>query len=50
MFLKISQTSQENLFTKKETLALVFSCEYGELVKNTYFEEYLPTAASEPWP
>ena len=24
----------------------VFSCEYCEIFKNTYFEEYLPTAAS----
>ena len=24
----------------------VFSCEYGELFKNTYFEEHLRTAAS----
>ena len=27
------------------TIALVFSCEYWEILKNTYFEEYLPAAA-----
>ena len=30
----------------KETPAQVFSCEYCEIFKNTYFEEHLWTAAS----
>ena len=33
-------------FIKKETLAQVFSCEFCEIFKNTYFEEHLQTAAS----
>ena len=41
MFLNISQNSQENTFTcnfiKKETLAQMFSCEFCEIFKNTYF-------------
>ena len=36
LFSKISQYSQEN------------NCEYCEIFKNTYFEEYLQTAASHP--
>ena len=32
---------------KKETLAQVFSCELCEILKSTYFEEHLPTTASE---
>ena len=50
MFLEISQNSQENTwarvsfliklqtcnFIKKETLAQVFSCEFGEITKNTF--------------
>ena len=31
----------------KETQAQLFSCEYCEVFKNTYFEEHLRTAASE---
>ena len=60
MFLKISQNSQENTcarasslikpqacnFIKKETLAQVFSCEFREIFKNTYFYRILPVAAS----
>ena len=50
MFLKISQNSQENtgvsLFFKKEALELVFSCEFCEIIKNTYFIEHLWTTAS----
>ena len=34
----------ESLF-KKETLTQVFSREYCEIFKNTYFEEHLRTAA-----
>ena len=33
-------------FTKKETLALVFACEFCAISKNTYFTEYLRTTAS----
>ena len=32
---------------KKETLTQVFSCEYCEIYKNTYFEEHLQKGASE---
>ena len=52
MFLEISQNSQENTcvrglrleacnFIKKETLELVFSYEFWEISKNTFFTEYL---------
>ena len=41
VFLEISQNSQENNFIKKETLALVFSCEFCEISKNTFFTELL---------
>ena len=30
----------------KETPAPFFSCEIGEIVKNTYFEEYVQTTVS----
>ena len=30
----------------KETPTQVFSCEYYNIFKNTYFEKHLPTAAS----
>ena len=33
-------------FIKKETLVQVFSCEFCEIFKNTYFEEHLRTTAS----
>ena len=33
-------------FIKKETLAQVFSCEYCEVSKNTFFTEHLWTTAS----
>ena len=48
--------SQENIcarvsflknFMKKETLAQVFSCEFCEISKNTFFTEHLWAAASE---
>ena len=39
----MSQFSQE---TTKEIATQVFSCEYWEIFKNTYFEERLPTAAT----
>ena len=34
-------------FIKKETLAQVFSCEFGEIFKNTFFTEQLKTTASD---
>ena len=34
-------------FIKKETLALMFSCEFCESFKNTFFTELLWTTASE---
>ena len=51
MFLKILQNSQENTcvawsFIKKETLANVFSCEFCEISKNTFFTEQLRATAS----
>ena len=33
-------------FIKKQTLALVFSCEFCEISKNTFFTEHLWTTAS----
>ena len=61
VFLEISQNSQENTcarvsfliklkaacnFIKKENLAQVFSCEFCEISKNTFFRENLWTTAS----
>ena len=46
VFLEISQNSQENNFIKKETLALVFSCEFCEISKNTFFTEHLWATAA----
>ena len=43
VFSEISQNSQE------KTLAQVFSCEFGEISKNTFFTEYLRTTASVQW-
>ena len=34
-------------FIKKETLAQVFSCEFSEISKNTFFVEHLWATASE---
>ena len=34
-------------FIKKETLAQVFSCEFCEIFKNTFFTEHLRTTASK---
>ena len=34
-------------FIKKETLAQLFSCEFCEISKNTFFTEHLWTTASE---
>ena len=62
VFLEVSQNSQKNTcarvsflikllasaynFIKKETPAQVFSCEFGEIFKNTSFYRTLPVAAS----
>ena len=52
VFLEISQNSQENTFgrlatlLKKETLAQVFSCEFCEIFKDTFFNRIPPVAAS----
>ena len=57
VFLEILQNSQENTyanslcckacnFIKKETLAQVFSCEFLEISKNTFYTEHLWTTAS----
>ena len=52
VFLKISQNSQENmcqtLFLNEVSglrPAQVFSCEFREIIKNSYFADHLPTAA-----
>ena len=63
VFLKISNNSQENTcpraslliklqasfcnFIKKETPAQVFSCEFCEIFKSTFFTEYLRVTASD---
>ena len=62
VFLKISQNKQENTcsrvyfliklaynFIKKETLEQVFSCEFSEIFKNTYFYKTPLVAASVIW-
>ena len=36
-------------FINKETLAQVFSCEFCEIFKNTFFTEHLRTTASILW-
>ena len=57
VFLEISQNSRENTcgrgiapqackFIKKETLAQVFSCEFYEISKTTFFPEHLCATAS----
>ena len=38
--------SSSLLFYQKETPMLMFSCEYRNIFKNTFFEEHLQTAAS----
>ena len=54
VFLEISQNSQENtsvkvsFFIKKETLAKVFSCEFYEISKDTFFYRTPLLAASDP--
>ena len=34
-------------FIKKETLAQVLSCKFGEIFKNIYFTEHVRTTASD---
>ena len=49
MFLEISPNSMENTYarvSKKEALAQVFSCEFFEISKNTFFTEHLCATAS----
>ena len=61
VLIKISQNSQDKTCTrvyflikkpqasnlvKKDTLAQVFSCEFREISKNTFFQRTLPVAAS----
>ena len=39
----------QSIFIKKETLpAQIFSCEFCEIFKNTFFTEHLLTSASGP--
>ena len=51
VFLEISQNLHENacatIFIKKETLAQVFSYEFCEISKNTFFTENLRATASD---
>ena len=50
VYLEISQKFQENIcacnFIKKESLAQVFSFEFCEISKKTFFIEHLRTTAS----
>ena len=55
VFLEIWRNIQENTcvkvsffnnFIKKETLAQMFSCQFCEISKNTFFTEHLWTTAS----
>ena len=49
LFLKISESSQENTFVEVcflETPTQVFSCKDCKIFKNTYFEKHLRTVAS----
>ena len=57
MFFKILQNSQKNncarpsflrtaTLLKKEALGRLFSCEYYEILKNTFFTKHLRTTAS----
>ena len=46
VFLKISQNSQENSFIKNETLAQMFSCQFCDIFRNTFFTEHLQGVAS----
>ena len=44
-YIKIWIAPQACNFIKKETLAQVFSCEFCEIAKNTFFTEHLWTTA-----
>ena len=46
-FIKVSCSPEACNFIKKETLVLVFSCEFCENCKNTFFTEHLWATASE---
>ena len=46
MFLEISQNLQACNFIQKVILAQVFSCEFCEISKNTFFTEHPLTIAS----
>ena len=46
VFLRISQNAEACNFIKKEALAQVFSCEFCEIFKNTFFTEHLRTTTS----
>ena len=48
VFLEIPQNSQENtcVFIEKETLAMVFSCEFHEISKNPFLHRTSLVAAS----
>ena len=46
VFLEISQNSQENTRAKVCDEALMFSCEFCKLSKNTFFREHLRATAS----
>ena len=43
VFLKISQNSRENTCARDSFLIKVFSCEFCEISKNTFFTEHLRT-------
>ena len=43
----IKKRPQHRCFPVNIATFLMFSCEYCEIFKNTYFEEHLRTAASE---
>ena len=47
LFSKILQNSQACNFIEKEALAQVFSCEFYEISKSTFFTEHLRATASE---
>ena len=46
MYKNLSEIARPATLLKKETLTQVFSCEYCEIVKNTYIEKHLRRATS----
>ena len=42
----VKENPDRGLFIKKDALAQVFSCEFCEISKNTFFTEHLWTTAS----